>query len=198
MLGGFGIGHELRFITLHFVSAKRMNALRPQTAMGHDRYTGPNERGNRFGLLDATLELHRLAASFLQDSPGVFNCPVYPQVEAWKRHIDDHEGVVHCAANHFRMVDHLVECYRQRAVVALYDHRHAVSDQDPLDAGGVHEPCERIVVGRDHRNLLAGGFEAGKLGNRDPLVGHEPLSTGQGGGRTSRQRADHCIVVCVV
>ena len=61
------------------------------------------------------------------------------QVIAGKRHVDDDQGVLHRAADHLGVVDHLVERDRQRVGVPLHDHRHAVADQNALDAGRVEQ-----------------------------------------------------------
>ena len=50
------------------------------------------------------------------------------------------QRVLDRAADHLGVVDHLVERDGQRAVVPLDDHRHAVADEDALDAGRVDEP----------------------------------------------------------
>ena len=130
-------------VALHVVAAELVHALRPQAAVGHHGDAGRHERGDRLGLLDAAFELHRLAARFLEDAAGVFDRLVRAQVKARKRHVDDHQRVLDRAADHLGVVDHLVERDGQRAVVALDDHRHAVADQDALDAGRVDQPGQR-------------------------------------------------------
>ena len=137
--GGAGVGHQFAFVALNFVAAERVDALRPQAAVGHDGNAGADERGDRFGLFDAPFELNGLAAGFLQNSAGVFNRAVSAEVEAGERHVDDNERVLDGSADHFGVVDHFVERDGQRAVVALDDHRHAVANQDAFDAGGIHE-----------------------------------------------------------
>ena len=159
-----------RLVALHAVAAELVHALRPQAAVGHHGDAGRDERGDRLGLLDAAFELHRLAARFLEDPAGVFDRLVLAQVEAGKRHVDDHQRVLDRAADHLGVVDHLVERHGQRAVVPLHDHRHAVAHQNAFDAGRVDQPGHRIVVRGDHRDLAAGRFEAGELGNGD--AGH--------------------------
>ncbi len=126
---------QCRFVALHAVAAELVDALRPQAAVGHHGDAGRHERGDRVGLLGAPFELHRLAASFLEDAAGVFDRLVRAQVVAGERHVDDHAARAHRAADHLGVVDHLVERHRQRVVVALHDHRHAVADEHCLDAG---------------------------------------------------------------
>ena len=131
---------QLRLVALHVVAAERVDALRPQAAVGHHGDAGRDERGDRVGLLDAAFELHGLAARFLQDAAGVFDRLVRAQVEARERHVDDHQRVLDRAADHFGVVDHFVERHGQRAVVPLDDHRHAVADENAFDAGRIDEP----------------------------------------------------------
>ena len=39
----------------------------------------------------------------------------------------------HRPADHLGVVDHLVHGNRQRGIVPLHDHRHAVADENPFD-----------------------------------------------------------------
>ena len=134
-------------------------------------------------------ELHGLAARLLENAAGVFDGPVGAQVVAGKRHVDDHQRVLHGAADHFGVVDHLVERDRQRVGVSLHDHRHAVADQDALDAGGVEQAGHGVVVGRQHRDLLAGGLHGPKFGDRDlaGVAGHGSRCLGGTGRDVWRQ-----------
>src|SRR5262249_254046 len=109
---------------------------------------------------------------------GVFDCAVRAQVETGEGHVDDDERMLHHPTHHFGVVDHFVERYRQRALVPLYDHRHAVAYENALDARRVDKPSLRMVVGRDHRNLLAGGFEAGEFRYGDPWWSHGKFTEG--------------------
>src|SRR5690606_375214 len=54
-------------------------------------------------------------------------------------------------------------------IVPLHDHRHAVADEDRLDAGRVDQGRHRIVVGGEHRDLLAGAFERLKIKDGNAL-----------------------------
>ena len=100
--------------------------------MGHHGDAGGDERRDRVGLLDAPFELHRLAAGLLEDAAGVFDRLELAEVVARERHVDDHQRVLHRAADHLGVVDHLVERHRQRVLVPLDDHRHAVADEHAL------------------------------------------------------------------
>ena len=53
--------------------------------------------------------------------------------------------------------------------MSLDDHRKAVADQNPLDAGGIDQARHRVIVGGQHRDLLARRFHRGELGNRNLL-----------------------------
>ena len=101
--------------------------------------------------------------------PAFSIASMHAQVVAGKRHVDDHQGVLHGAADHLGVVDHFVERDRQRVGVALHDHRHAVADENALDAGRVEQRGHRVVVGREHRDLLAGGLHGRKSRNRHSL-----------------------------
>ena len=92
-----------------------------------------------------------------------------PQMEARKRHIDDHQGVPHGPAHHLGVVNHLLKRHRQRRAVSLDDHRKAVADQNPLDAGRIDQAGQGVIVGGEHRDLVARRLHGGELGNRNLL-----------------------------
>lgn len=169
-LGGFGVGHEFGFITLHFVAAKRVDVLGAQAAMGHHGDTGADECGDCFRLLNAAFQFDGLAAGLLQNAAGAFDGAVGAQVKTGEGQIDHDEGMLDGPADHFGMVDHFVERDGERAIVPLDDHRHAVADENSLDAGGINEPSKGEIIGRDHRDFAVGRFEAGEFGNGD--AGH--------------------------
>ena len=91
-------------------------------------------------------------------------------MEAGEGHVDDHQGVPHGPAHHLGMVDHLFQRHRQRGAVPLDDHRQAVADEDPLDAGGIDQPGHGVIVGGQHGDLSPGRFHGGELGHGDLLV----------------------------
>ncbi len=74
-------------------------------------------------------------------------------------------------AYHFGMVDHLIERHRQRGAMPLHGHGHAIADQDGLDAGGVEQPGQHVVVGREHADLATSRLHGDELGDGHPLVG---------------------------
>ena len=137
--------------------------------MGHHRNAGRHQSANHLGLLGAPFQLDRLAARFLQNPAGVFDRLEHAQVVTRKRHVDHHQRVLHRAADHFGVVDHLVERHRQRVGVPLHDHRHAVADQNAFDARRVEQRRHRVVVGREHRDLLAGRLQGRKTRHGHPL-----------------------------
>ena len=111
--------------------------------MGHHGNAGRHQRRDRVGLLHAPFQLHRLAARLLQDASGVFDRLVRAQMITRKRHVDDHQRLLDRPADHLGVIDHLVERHGQRGVVALHDHRHAVADENPFDAGRIDQPGQR-------------------------------------------------------
>ena len=86
------------------------------------------------------------------------------EVEAGERHVDDHQGVPHGPAHHLGVVDHLLQRHRQRGAVSLDDHRQAVADQNPLDAGGIDQAGHGVVVGGQHGDLCPAAFMAANWG----------------------------------
>ena len=49
-------------------------------------------------------------------------------------------------ADHLGMINHFIERYWQRTVVTLHDHRHAVADQNALDARRIDQPRALLFV----------------------------------------------------
>ena len=142
-----------------------------------------DEAGDDLGLVGAPFELDGLAAGFFQDAAGVFDRLVRAQVVSWETACRRSTSArVHGPADHLGVVDHFVERDRQRVGMPLHDHRHAVADQDRLDAGLVEQPGHRVVVGREHRDFLARPFEGHELrdGQRGGGVGHGRTAIGLG------------------
>ena len=131
--------------------------------MGHYGNAGRNQARDHLGLLDAAFQFHRLAAGFLEDPAGVFDRPMDAQMEAGKRHIDDHQGVPHRPADHLGVVDHFFQRDRQGVGVALHDHRQAVAHEDALDARRIDQLGRGVVVGGEHGDFPPGGFQGGEL-----------------------------------
>src|SRR5882724_9204876 len=70
-------------------------------------------------------------------------------------------------------MDHLVEGYGQRAVVAEGDHSEGIANEDDVDARFVEEACSRIVVrgqADDFFGIFGGSFSLQKLGHGDFAV----------------------------
>ena len=65
-------------------------------------------------------------------------------------------ALLHRPADHFGVVNHLLQRDRQRGGMALNDHRKAIAHQNPLDAGGIDQTRLRIIVSGQHGDLLAG------------------------------------------
>ena len=131
---GAGVSEQAFFVALYFIAAEHMDVLRSQADVGHDRYAGRDKAMDRFGLLRAAFEFYRLSASFLQDAGAGFNRPLWAQVCQREGNIDDDKRLLDGAADHLGMINHLIERHRQRRLVSLHDHRHAIAHQQGVDS----------------------------------------------------------------
>ena len=153
LLGRGRVGVQSRGVALHAVAAHRVDALRPQADVGHDGNARAHEAANHVGLVGAPFELDRLAARLLENAAGRFDRPLDAQVIRRERQIDDDERPLDRPADHLGVIDHLVERHGQRRLVPLHDHRHAVADQNRVDARRIEHGRRGIVVGRQHADL---------------------------------------------
>ena len=106
-------------------------------------------------------------AGFLENSAGALDRLGSAEVKSGKRHIDHHQGMADRPAHDLGMIDHLVQRHRQRGGATLHDHRKRVAHQDALDPRGIHQLRGRVVIGGQHRDLLAGRLHGGELRNGD-------------------------------
>ena len=93
------------------------------------------------------------------------------------------------ARDHPRVVDDLVDGYRQGAVGALHHHPEAVADQQHVDAGLIEDAGERKVVSRQHRDRHAGRFHLGQIGYANFVVFHTPSTLPQTYFRLKQKRS---------
>ena len=146
---------EVAAVVLHAISAQLMDALRPQTGVGHED-ARRNHRRDDLALLRAPFELNGLAPSLFHDPAGIFDRLVDAQVETGKRHIDNHQGVADGAADHLGMINHFLQRDRQRGAVPLDHHRKAVADQKfpSIPVESTMQTGQGVIVGRQHRVIF--------------------------------------------
>src|SRR5438552_12999125 len=72
------------------------------------------------------------------------------------------------------VIDHLIHRDRQGRVVPLDDHAERISDEENLDSGAIEEAGEGGVVGREHRDALAGLLHLAESIDGDLLQGSPP------------------------
>ena len=102
----------------------------------------------------AAFELDGVAAAFLHEAAGVVHGVVNGCLVGHEGHVADDEGVF-CAARYgFGVMDHVFHCDRQGVFIAEHDHAEGIADEQHVDACFVHELGRRIVVGREHGNLV--------------------------------------------
>ena len=133
--------------------------------MPHHRDSGGDNAGDDVGLPGRPLELHPLAAGFLQDPGTGFDGGSDAEMLMGEGKIDDHHRMGAGPDDDLAVVDHLFEGRRNSRITPRHDHRHAVADEDAVDPGAVDEFGGRPVVGGDHGQaplVLFRGREIGK------------------------------------
>jgi len=97
------------------------------------------------------------AAALLHESNRVADRLFVGDLVRAERHVADHQRVAHGARHRSRHEQHLVHGHRHGRVVSLDDHAERIANQHDVSAGRIHQRSEAGVVGREARDLLAGG-----------------------------------------
>ncbi len=102
-------------------------------------------------------------------------------------HVRDEQRVLGTAPHRPRVVNHLLERNRQRAVVTQRDHSHRIADEDDVHAGFVNQTRGRIVVRRQANDFVGigrgtrgGSFALQKLGHGNLAVARARNNTHDG------------------
>src|ERR1019366_2664728 len=69
-----------------------------------------------------------------------------------------------------RVIENFLDRHRQRAVRPLDHHRHAIADQERVDAGLVEDAREWGVVGGQHRDRRSGRLHRSQIGDANFLL----------------------------
>jgi hypothetical protein len=93
-------------------------------------------------------------------------------VVAAEGHVGDEQSALGAATHGSRVMEHLVEGYRQSGVIAEDDHGDRIADEDDVHAGFVEQARGRIVIrGQANdffeifRGICGGCFALQKLGH---------------------------------
>ena len=73
---------------------------------------------------------------------------------AAERHVAHHETMLAGTGHGCGVINHLVYADGQGVFVAGHHVGGRVADQDAVNAGGIDNPSRRVVIGREHRDLL--------------------------------------------
>ena len=164
------------------VDVERETRLRVQSGVAQAR---SDDTGDDVGLAGRPLELHPLAAGFLQDPGTGFDGGSDAEMLVGKGKIDDHHRMGAGSDDDLAVVDHLFEGRRNGRIAPRHDHRHAVADEDAVDPGAVDEFGGRPVVGGDHRQATFVPFRSREIGEGNAAGGVRHGVRMKGGGGRS-------------
>ena len=105
----------------------------------------------------AAFDFQCLGTGFLHEAHGVVERLGSVHVVAAVGHVCHYERAPCTAAHGPRVVKHLLNRNRQRAVVTEHDHADGVADENDVHAGFVEQTSRGIVVGRQAGDLLGLG-----------------------------------------
>jgi hypothetical protein len=165
-----------------------MDGLRRETDVTHHRDLRRDDALD--GFLDgaAPLELHGVGTPVLHTAHGTAQGLLGRDLVAPEGHVGDHQCPAGAARDQARVIDDLVEGHGKRRVPTLHDVSERVPHQQDVDTGGVEDAGEGVVVGREHRDLLAAAFAPRDHGQRDAM-----LSAGLGSDGRHGRLHDPCV-----
>jgi len=149
-----GVGAELRALCAATEAAIERGGLRTDADVRDDGDTGPHDRRDALGTLDAALELHRHRAGANQAAGAVHGLDVRGFVRH-ERQIDADVRARRAAHDRRTVAFHIFERDRRGGRVAQHDVPERIADQDHVDPGSLSRPAERRIVGRDRRKFTA-------------------------------------------
>ena len=151
--------------------ADRVDRLRRQPDVAHDRDAGARDRLDRARAAHAALELDGLGAALARAGAPAFSSAGFDGRVAHERHVADDERAAGAAGHGLHVVEHVR--HRDRDLV-LVPEDHApdrVADEQQRDAGLVEQARRRVVVRGEHRDPLAVGVQLGDVDDGEPPDG---------------------------
>ena len=152
--------------------------------MAHDRNLGIEDGLDNLNPLFPAFELYGFGSTLPDQPPGIAHRIVGSGVKAQPRHVDHDQGRRIGPLNSSRVENHLIEAHPESRRHPVHHVGRRIADQNDVHLGAVGNHRRRIVVRRDHRDLLT-AFALSDLGCRD-LCGHEGMVIGIGIGVLSR------------
>jgi hypothetical protein len=143
---------------LHPETAEGVDALRGEADVCHHRDAGGAQGRDLRGDPLATLQLDGMRAGFLHEPDRGVQRRGRARLVAAERQVGDHQSVRCTAHDAAHQWNQLVDRDRHRGVVAVDDVGGRITDQQHRDTGVVEDPGGGVVVGREHRPLVAFGL----------------------------------------
>ena len=147
-----GRGHVL---SLHMEATQRVEGLRGEADMPHDRNAGLCHGPHLRADFPAALKLDGMGPAFLHEPSGVADSVLHAYLEAQERHIAHEQGVTRSAGDAERVMHHIVHGHGHRVGHAHHDHSERIAHEDHIRASGAHKAGHGVVVRRDHGDFLA-------------------------------------------
>ena len=157
---------------LHAVAAGQVLGLRLQPDVPHYRDARGRNGADGRGPFRAALQLHRGAASFLDQAHGVGDRLRRADLVGTERQVADHQRRRLRPGDRAAVVEHLLHGNRHRTGVAEHERTEAVAHQDHVHPGAVREPRAVVVVGGDHRQARCITRPFGDLSDGDLVAFH--------------------------
>src|ERR1700682_2037139 len=144
--------------TLDAHATELVDELRRQPQVAHDRDAHRRQCFRGADHAPSSLHLHRMNTRLLQETAGVANRVLFGRVVGHEGHVADDQRVWRAANHCSGVTDHVVHRHAERVRISQHRVAQAVADQQDRDAGAVEPARGRVVVGGEHRELLAFGL----------------------------------------
>ena len=133
--------------TLHLESTELVNRLGLQAQVGANRNIVVREMFDDLKLAAAALELDHHRTTLLHKSHRVVE-RLRRVCIAHERHVSDEKCMAQASGDRLRVVHDIVNSYRYRRIVSLYDHAERIANEHDVGTGRIDQGCIARVVSR--------------------------------------------------
>ena len=137
------------------VGAELVDGLRREAEVPHDGYASAEDALDGLADLGAALHLDTVGVRLLHHADGRGEGLFGVALVGAEGEVDDDQRAADGLDDRLAVVDHLIERDGQRGDVARHDVRGRVADQDNVHTGAVNDLRHRVIVSREHGDLLA-------------------------------------------
>ena len=140
------------------ISAILINGLRHQSEVSHNRNTGTKNALNRFDNLFTAFQLQCVGMALFHYTDGGSKSFFRISLIRTERHINHYHSTLYSTYNRLSMINHLIECNRKRSYITRHHIGSRVTDKNHIHPGTIYNLCHSVIVGSQHRYLLASFF----------------------------------------